>query len=164
MKEVNFDKISNLSRQDRYSEVLKAVESLLEGEPNLTANLSNIASLLKHSFDYYLWVGFYLYDTEKNNLVLGPFQGKLACTRIEIGKGVCGTSFKNNQSIIVDDVEKFPGHIFCDTSSRSEIVVPIVKNGKAAGVIDVDSSEYASFDDMDKKYLEILSAMISNLF
>lgn len=164
MIEVNFDKINRLSKQDKYSEILKSAEFFLKDENNLIANLSNIASLFKHGFDYYLWFGFYLYDSRKNNLVLGPFQGKLACTRIEIGRGVCGTAFQNKEAIIVDDVEKFPGHIFCDSSSRSEIVVPLIKDGNAIGVIDVDSSEYTAFDETDKKYLTKLSEMITGLF
>lgn len=163
MIEVNFDKITQLSKQERYVEVLKQGEALLKDESNLIANLSNITSLLKSSFDYYLWVGFYLYDNEKNNLVLGPFQGKLACTRIEIGKGVCGTSFKNREAIVVDDVNKFPGHIFCDSASKSEIVIPIFRNNEVAGVLDVDSAEYSSFDDIDKKYLTKLSLIISGI-
>lgn len=98
-----------------------------------------------------------------NNLVLGPFQGNLACTRIEIGKGVCGISFKNRETIVVDDVNKFPGHIFCDSASKSEIVVPIFKDSEVAGVLDVDSAEYSSFDDIDKKYLTKLSLIISGI-
>lgn len=164
MIEVNFDKITQLSKQERYSEVLKLAEALLKGENNLIANLSNIVSLLKYSFDYYLWVGFYMFDKEKNNLVLGPFQGRLACTRIEIGKGVCGTAFKDKETVVVDDVNKFPGHIFCDSASKSEIVIPIFRNGEAAGVLDVDSADYSSFDDVDSKYLNELSLIISRIF
>ncbi len=164
MIEVNFDKITQLSKQERYSEVLMQAEALLKGENNLIANLSNIVSLLKYTFNYYLWVGFYLYDAEKNNLVLGPFQGRLACTRIEIGKGVCGTAYKNRGTIVVDDVNKFPGHIFCDSASKSEIVIPILKNENAVGVLDVDSADYSSFDDVDRKYLNKLSLIISRIF
>ncbi|MFA7359633.1 MAG: GAF domain-containing protein [Candidatus Kapaibacterium sp.] len=164
MIEVNFDKITQLSKQERYSEVLKQAEALLKGENNLIANLSNIVSLLKYSFDYYLWVGFYMFDKEKNNLVLGPFQGRLACTRIEIGKGVCGTAFKDKETVVVVDVNKFPGHIFCDSASKSEIVIPIFRNGEAAGVLDVDSADYSSFDDVDSKYLNELSLIISRIF
>lgn len=163
MIEVNFDIITKLTKQERYTEVLKQADALLKDENNLTANLSNISSLLKNSFEYYMWVGFYLYDSEKNNLVLGPFQGNLACTRIEIGKGVCGTSFKNREAIVVNDVNKFPGHIFCDSRSKSEIVVPLFKNSEVAGVLDVDSAEYSSFDDVDKKNLTELSLIISGI-
>lgn len=164
MIEVNFDKITQHSKQERYSVVLNQAEALMKDENNLIANLSNIVSLLKYSFDYYLWVGFYLYDEEKQNLVLGPFQGRIACTRIEIGKGVCGTAFKNRETLVIDDVNKFPGHIFCDSSSKSEIVVPVFRNDKIVGVLDVDSAVYSSFDAIDRKYLNELSLIISRIF
>lgn len=164
MIEVNFDKITQLSKQERYSVVLNQAEALMKDENNLIANLSNIVSLLKYSFDYYLWVGFYLYDEEKQNLVLGPFQGRIACTRIEIGKGVCGTAFKNRETLVIDDVNKFPGHIFCDSSSKSEIVVPVFRNDMIVGVLDVDSAVYSSFDAVDRKYLNELSLIISRIF
>ncbi len=164
MIEVNFDKITQLSKQERYSIVLNQAEALMKDENNLIANLSNIVSLLKYSFDYYLWVGFYLYDEEKQNLVLGPFQGRIACTRIEIGKGVCGTAFKNRETLVINDVNKFPGHIFCDSSSKSEIVVPVFRNDKIVGVLDVDSAVYSSFDAVDRKYLNELSLIISRIF
>ena len=164
MIEVDFENIKQLSKKEKYTAVLKQAESLLQGEQNLIANLSNIVSLLKYSFDYYLWVGFYFFDKENNNLVLGPFQGKVACTRIEIGKGVCGTSFQNKEAIVVDDVNKFSGHIFCDGDSKSEIVIPILKENEVAGVIDVDSSDYSSFDEVDKIYLTELSNLISKHF
>jgi len=163
MIDVDFNNIKLLSKKERYTTVLKQVDSLLEGENNVIANLSNIVSLLKNSFGYYLWVGYYLYDEEKNNLVLGPFQGSLACTRIETGKGVCGTSFQNKESIIVEDVTKFPGHIVCDSKSNSEIVVPILSGENALGVLDVDSADYSSFDEIDKIYLEELARKISNI-
>lgn len=164
MIEVNFDKITQLSKQERYSVVLNQAEALMKDENNLIANLSNIVSLLKYSFNYYLWVGFYLYDEEKQNLVLGPFQGRIACTRIEIGKGVCGTAFKNRETLVIDDVNKFPGHIFCDSSSKSEIVVPVFRNDMTVGVLDVDSAVYSSFDAVDRKYLNELSLIISRIF
>lgn len=163
MIKVDFNNIKLLSKKERYTTVLKQVDSLLEGENNVIANLSNIVSLLKNSFGYYLWVGYYLYDEDKNNLVLGPFQGSLACTRIEKGKGVCGTSFQNKESIIVEDVNKFPGHIVCDSKSKSEIVVPILSGDNALGVLDVDSADYSSFDEIDKIYLEELAGKISNI-
>ncbi|MFZ4592493.1 MAG: GAF domain-containing protein [Ignavibacteria bacterium] len=163
MIEIDFSNIKLLSKKERYTTVLKQVDALLESENNVIANLSNIVSLLKNSFEYYLWVGYYFYDEDKNNLVLGPFQGSLACTRIEIGKGVCGTSFRDKETIIVDDVNKFPGHIFCDSKSKSEIVVPIMNDGKAIGVLDADSDEFASFDEVDKIYLEELVMKISNI-
>lgn len=163
MIEVDFNNLKLLSKKERYTTVLKQVDSLLEGESNVIANLANIVSLLKNSFEYYLWIGYYLYDEDKNNLVLGPFQGSLACTRIEIGKGVCGTSFRDKKTIIVDDVNLFPGHIFCDSKSKSEIVVPIFRNEDLLGVLDADSAEYASFDEIDKIYLEELTKKISKI-
>ncbi len=163
MIEVDFNNLKLLSKKEKYLSVLKQADALLESESNVIANLSNIASLLKSSFEHYLWVGFYFYDEDKNNLVLGPFQGSLACTRIEIGKGVCGTSFRDKQTIIVDDVNLFPGHIFCDSKSKSEIVVPVMKGEEVSGVIDVDSAEFASFDEIDKIYLEELAKKISNI-
>jgi L-methionine (R)-S-oxide reductase len=163
MIEIDFNNIKLLSKKERYTTVLKQADSLLEGEKNVIANLSNIVSLLKNSFEYYLWVGYYLYDEEMNNLVLGPFQGSLGCTRIEIGQGVCGTSFLKKETIIVEDVNKFPGHIVCDSKSRSEIVIPILSNGNVLGVLDVDSADYASFDEIDKIYLEELAVKISNI-
>lgn len=163
MIEVDFNNLKLLSKKERYTTVLKQVDSLLEGESNVIANLANIVSLLKNSFEYYLWIGYYLYDEDKNNLVLGPFQGSLACTRIEIGKGVCGTSFRDKKTIIVDDVNLFPGHIFCDSKSKSEIVVPIFRNEDLLGVLDADSAEFASFDEIDKIYLEELTKKISKI-
>lgn len=163
MIEVDFNNLKLLSKKERYTTVLKQVDSLLEGESNVIANLANIVSLLKNSFEYYLWIGYYLYDEDKNNLVLGPFQGSLACTRIEIGKGVCGTSFRDKKTIIVDDVNLFPEHIFCDSKSKSEIVVPIFRNEDLLGVLDADSAEYASFDEIDKIYLEELTKKISKI-
>ncbi|MEI7483573.1 MAG: GAF domain-containing protein [Ignavibacteriota bacterium] len=163
MIEVDINNLKLLSKKERYTTVLKQVDALLENENNVIANLANVTSLLKSTFDYYLWVGFYLYDKDKNNLVLGPFQGSLACTRIEIGKGVCGTSFRDKETIIVEDVNNFPGHIFCDSKSKSEIVIPVLYDGKAIGVLDVDSAEYAFFDEIDKIYLEELVNKISNI-
>jgi GAF domain-containing protein len=163
MIEIDFNNIKLLSKKERYTTLLKQVDALLEGEDNLIANLSNIVSLLKNSFEYYLWVGYYFYDEKKNNLVLGPFQGSLGCTRIEIGKGVCGTSYAKKETIVVEDVNQFPGHIFCDSSSKSEIVVPLFKNNEVTGVIDVDSAEFSSFDEIDKIYLEELAVKISTI-
>jgi L-methionine (R)-S-oxide reductase len=124
MIEIDFNNIKLLSKKERYTTLLKQVDALLEGEDNVIANLSNVVSLLKNSFDYYSWVGYYLYDHKKNNLVLGPFQGSLGCTRIELGKGVCGSSYSRKETILVKNVNEFPGHIACDSRSKSEIVVP----------------------------------------
>lgn len=137
---------------EKYELLMKQVKSLLSKDDRLITNLSNFAAALKQTFNKISWVGFYLYDGEI--LYLGPFQGKVACTKIQIGKGVCGTAAAKGETIIVPDVNKFPGHIFCDPDSKSEIVVPMFKNNKLIGVLDVDSDFYNSFDETDKKYLE----------
>lgn len=142
----------NLSLSEQYRQLLLQVKSLLDKKENLISNLSNLTASLKQTFDKISWVGFYLFDGTK--LYLGPFQGKVACTNIEIGKGVCGTSALKKETIVVQDVNKFPGHIFCDPDSKSEIVVPILKDENLFGVLDLDSTEYNSFDEIDKKYLE----------
>lgn len=144
---------------EQYKLLIKQVKNLLDEKDNLVTNLSNFTAALKQTFPKISWVGFYLYDGSK--LYLGPFQGKVACTEIKIGSGVCGTSAQKLETIIVPDVDKFPGHIACDVDSRSEIVVPIVKDGKLFGVLDLDSTEYNSFDDTDKKYLEELVDYLS---
>jgi len=144
-----------------YKQLLPQINSVVADESNAIANMANVVAALKQTFSYYSWVGFYLFDKEANGLVLGPFQGKIACTRIDIGKGVCGTSFQKKESIIVKDVNQFPGHIFCDGDSKSEIVVPIIHHGDMIGVLDVDSHEYDSFDEIDKNYLEQLIHQIS---
>lgn len=137
---------------EKYELLMKQVKSLLSKDDRLITNLSNLAAALNQTFNKISWVGFYLYDGEI--LYLGPFQGKVACTKIQIGKGVCGTAAAKGETIIVPDVNKFPGHIFCDPDSKSEIVVPMFKNNKLIGVLDVDSDSYNSFDETDKKYLE----------
>uniref|UniRef100_A0A7V2ZKU3 GAF domain-containing protein n=1 Tax=Ignavibacterium album TaxID=591197 RepID=A0A7V2ZKU3_9BACT len=137
---------------EKYELLMKQVKSLLSKDDRLITNLSNFAAALKQTFNKISWVGFYLYDGEI--LYLGPFQGKVACTKIQIGKGVCGTAAAKGETIIVPDVNKFPGHIFCDPDSKSEMVVPMFKNNKLIGVLDVDSDSYNSFDETDKKYLE----------
>lgn len=138
------------TKEEKYRELLPQLHSLISPEPNLTANLANIAAALKQTFDFF-WVGFYL--TDGDELVLGPFQGPIACTRIRFGKGVCGTAWKESRTLIVPDVELFPGHIACSSESKSEIVVPIVKEGKVIGVLDIDSNVTDSFDDTDARYL-----------
>jgi len=131
--------------------------ALTSYETDLIANLGNVAAALKEQFGWF-WVGFYL--VKEDELVLGPFQGPVACTRIRKGKGVCGTSWEQAQTIIVPDVEKFPGHIACSSLSRSEIVVPLLRNGEVIGVLDVDSADYNQFDETDQKYLEQIVAGI----
>ena len=144
-------KVSKGTKEEQYQALIPQIKGLLEGETDLIANLANIAASLKEQFDW-LWVGFYL--VKKDELVLGPFQGPVACTRIQKSRGVCGASWLNAQTIIVDDVEKFPGHIACSSLSKSEIVIPIIINNTVAGVLDVDSEQLTFFDETDKKYLE----------
>jgi len=158
MSELIFvDKIATLDEQ--YILLVKQIKNLLVKEDNLITNLSNFTAALKQTFNKISWIGFYLYDGSK--LYLGPFQGKVACTQIKIGSGVCGTAAQKLETIIVPDVDKFPGHIACDVESRSEIVVPIVKQDKLFGVLDLDSTEYNSFNETDKKYLEELVDYLS---
>ena len=151
---------SSLSIEKRYIELSKQLRNLLNKNENLISNLANFAALLKQTFEKISWIGFYLFDGEK--LYLGPFQGKVACTLIQIGKGVCGTSAQKKETIIVPDVNKFEGHIFCDPDSKSEIVIPILKNEKLFGVLDLDSSSFNSFDETDKKYLEEFISFLSS--
>lgn len=148
-----------LNREDLYRELMPQIKALVEGEEDVTANLSNITAALKQAFGFF-WVGFYL--IKKGELVLGPFQGPVACTRIGYGKGVCGTAWKNKETIIVPEVDKFPGHIACNAASRSEIVVPVFKNEEVAMVLDIDSDRPDDFDDTDKKYLTELSELITS--
>ena len=145
------------SKQQQYQSLIPQIKSLLQGEPNLIANLANVAAALKQQFNQ-LWVGFYL--VKENELVLGPFQGPVACTRIKKGKGVCGAAWANAATLIVPDVEKFPGHIACSSLSKSEIVIPFFKNNSVAGVLDIDSNELNGFDETDKKYLEEIVGLI----
>lgn len=142
------------SKTEQYEALIPQVKGLLEGEPNLVANMANVAAALKEQFGWW-WVGFYLVDKD-DELVLGPFQGPVACTRIKKGRGVCGTTWQKAETIIVPDVEQFPGHIACSSLSKSEIVVPIFKNGTVIGVLDVDSEHHDHFDATDKQYLEAI--------
>jgi GAF domain-containing protein len=149
------------SKEELYNSLLPQIQSLLEGENDLVANLANVSAALKMSFPSFSWVGFYLKKGE--GLVLGPFQGKPACVRIAVGKGVCGTAAERKETVIVPDVTQFPGHIFCDPNSRSEIVVPMMK-GDLLGVLDIDSTRLNNFDESDKKYLEELVQMLVKIF
>jgi GAF domain-containing protein len=139
------------SKEEQYLALLPQIKGLLEGETDLIANLANVAAALKEQFDW-LWVGFYL--VKNDELVLGPFQGPVACTRIRKGRGVCGSSWAKEETLIVPDVEKFPGHIACSSLSRSEIVIPLMKNKEVVGVLDVDSTELNTFDKTDQLYLQ----------
>jgi len=150
--------ITKGTKEEQYESLLPQIKALLEGEPDLVANLANVAGALKEQFNW-LWVGFYLVKSDE--LVLGPFQGPVACTRIRKGKGVCGTSWAKAQTLIVPDVEKFPGHIACSSLSRSEIVVPIIRNNKVIGVLDVDSIEPDQYDNIDQDYLEQITELIN---
>ena len=144
--------------EKKYINLEKQLKSLIEGEQNITAILSNVTAALSQTFKW-LWVGFYV--VEDNELVLGPFQGPVACFRIKKGEGVCGAAWKDKKTLLVPDVEKFPGHIACSSLSKSEIVVPVFKNkNKVFGVLDVDSDELNTFSETDKKYLEKIVSII----
>ena len=150
--------IAKGTKEEQYESLLPQIKGLLEGEPDLIANLANITGALKEQFNW-LWVGFYL--VKDDELVLGPFQGPVACTRIKKERGVCGASWAKAQTLIVPDVEKFPGHIACSSLSRSEIVIPIIRDNKVLGVLDVDSIELGQFDSTDKTYLEQIVDLIT---
>src|SRR5574344_1537626 len=136
--------ITHKDKEGIYSELLPQIESIISHEMDIIANQANMSAILKDAFKF-LWVGFYRVDIEKNELVLGPFQGPLACTRIKYGRGVCGTAWKEAKTLIVPDVDKFHGHIACSSASRSEIVIPIIKNEKIIGVLDIDSEKLDNF-------------------
>ncbi|HVG41690.1 MAG TPA: GAF domain-containing protein [Chitinophagaceae bacterium] len=146
------------TKTEQYEALLPQIKGLLEGERDLIANLANITAALKEQFGW-LWVGFYL--VKGDELVLAPFQGPVACTRIKWGRGVCGTCWQKGQTLIVPDVEKFPGHIACSSLSRSEIVVPVLRHENVVGVLDVDSQEFNKFDQTDQHYLEQIIELIS---
>jgi L-methionine (R)-S-oxide reductase len=146
-----------IDKSERYAALLPQVEALMVGESDLYANLANVAAALRQTFGFF-WVGFYL--VKGSELVLGPFQGPIACTRIGLGKGVCGTSWKQKQTLIVPNVDEFPGHIACSSDSKSEIVVPGFKNGEVSFVLDVDSDSLADFDSVDEKHLNSLVRFI----
>jgi GAF domain-containing protein len=146
------------TKEEQYLELIPQIAALLEGEPDLIANLANITAALKEQFGW-LWIGFYI--VKENELVLGPFQGPIACTRIKKGKGVCGTAWEQMKTIIVQDVNQFPGHITCSTLSKSEIVLPLIRNNEVIAVLDVDHSLYASFNKTDELFLtEIIDLIV----
>lgn len=149
--------INRGSKEEQYRALVPQIAGLLKGETDLTANLANVSAALKEQFDYF-WVGFYLVKGEE--LVLGPFQGPVACTRIARGKGVCGAAWARGEALIVPDVDAFPGHIACSSLSRSEIVVPLFNKGRIMGVLDVDSAELDSFNETDQRYLEEIVKLI----
>lgn len=151
-------KILKGSKEEEYQALLPQIKGLLSGETDLVANMANVAAALKEQFKWF-WVGFYL--VKNNELVLAPFQGPVACTRIRKGQGVCGSSWSQAETLIVPDVEKFPGHIACSSLSKSEIVVPVKRNGEVVAVLDVDSDAYNYFDETDRKYLKEIVKLIN---
>lgn len=159
--EDNMQELNNIypdNKQDMYQLLKEQMKSMLEGEKDVIANLSNCSALLNEALTDINWVGFYL--MKKNELILGPFQGKLACIHIPIGKGVCGTAVKTKKIQLVKDVHEFPGHIACDSASRSEIVIPLMLQDKVIGVLDIDSPSVARFDEVDAKELEEIAQLI----
>ena len=140
-----------MTKENRYDELYRQIRSILEGETDPVANMANTAALIHETFGFW-WTGFYI--VKDNQLVLGPFQGPVACTRIPFGKGVCGSAWKRQETIVVPDVEEFPGHIACSSLSRSEIVVPIFEGNDVKAVLDIDSKELSTFDETDRLWLE----------
>lgn len=153
--------IAQGSKEDQYLSLIPQIKGLISGETNQVANMANIAAALNEQFNFF-WVGFYLVEGEQ--LVLGPFQGPVACTRIAYNKGVCGTAWAKRETLVVPNVEEFPGHIACSSLSKSEIVVPILRDGNCIGVLDVDSAELNTFDETDVKYLpQIIKYFVENI-
>lgn len=148
---------ANATKEEKYQSLLPQLEALVSGENDLIANLANISSALKETFGFF-WVGFYL--VKEGQLVLGPFQGTVACTRIKFGKGVCGTAWQEKRTLVVPNVDEFPGHIACSSASKSEIVVPILHKGEVIGVLDIDSDSFNDFDSTDQYYLEKVAGLI----
>lgn len=149
-----------VSKEDKYKSLLPQIKALISGETDQMANLANVSAALKEGFGFF-WVGFYL--VKGRELVLGPFQGPVACTRIGFGKGVCGTAWKEKKTLVVPDVEAFPGHISCNAASRSEIVVPGFKDGEVYAVLDIDSEHLDAFDQTDQRFLEALMIMMEEI-
>ena len=143
--------IQGSTKQERYEALLPQIKAVVEGEPDLIANMANVSAMLHETFGFW-WTGFYRVEGEE--LVLGPFQGPMACTRIKKGRGVCGTAWQKEETQVVPDVDKFPGHIACSSASRSEIVVPVFRESKVIAVLDIDSAQLATFDETDRHYLE----------
>lgn len=151
---------NNLTLDEKYQALLPQIKSLITVEDKLISNLANLTAVIKQTFEKISWIGFYFSDGDK--LYLGPFQGKVACTSIEFGKGVCGKAAVERKPIVVLDVNKFPGHIFCDPDSKSEIVIPVFKKDKLFGVLDIDSNDYNSFNEVDEKYLSEVCQFLSS--
>lgn len=151
-------KLSRGNKTEQYRSLIPQISALIEGENDLIANMANVCAALKEQFNFF-WVGFYM--VKGDELVLGPFQGPVACTRIRKGKGVCGSSWNEAKTVIVPDVEAFPGHIACSSASKSEIVIPVIRNGLVIGVLDVDSDQLNSFDETDATFLNEILELIS---
>lgn len=157
--ETTFSPYTSLPKEERYKTILPLIRGLIEGEDDSISLLANVAAALNESFGWF-WIGFYM--VKDNQLHLGPFQGPVACTRIAKGKGVCGTAWAQAETQVVPNVELFPGHIACSSQSRSEIVVPIIKEKNVIGVLDIDNRELSTFDETDRKYLELLCKDIAS--
>ncbi|MBQ3251397.1 MAG: GAF domain-containing protein [Bacteroidales bacterium] len=148
-----------MNKADKYTTIFQTIQALVEGESDIIANMANMSALLHEEFGFW-WTGFYRVEQESDQLVLGPFQGPVACTRIPFGKGVCGTAWERAESVIVPDIHKFPGHIACSSASNSEIVVPVFQGKKVIAVLDIDSTEFNTFDQTDKEWLEKIVSLI----
>ena len=148
-----------MNKADKYTTIFQTIQALVEGESDIIANMANMSALLHEEFGFW-WTGFYRVDQESDLLVLGPFQGPVACTRIQFGKGVCGTAWERAETVIVPDVHQFPGHIACSSASNSEIVVPVFQGKKVIAVLDIDSTEFNTFDQTDKEWLEKIVTLI----
>lgn len=148
------------SKEERYATLLPQLQSIVEDETDVIANMANLSACLMDTFHFW-WVGFYRVEPSGKELVLGPFQGPLACTRIRKGRGVCGTAWERAETIVVPDVDQFPGHIACSSASRSEIVVPLIHQGAVWGVLDIDSEHLNTFDQTDKEWLEQVAKLLS---
>ncbi|MCD7978334.1 MAG: GAF domain-containing protein [Tannerellaceae bacterium] len=153
--------VKGQSKREKYLVLLPQIKALIEGEKDVIANMANVVAALNQTFHFF-WVGFY--QVKEEVLVLGPFQGPVACTRIQFGKGVCGTSWKERQPVLVPDVNQFPGHIACNSASKSEIVVPVMIEGEVVAILDIDSDEFDSFDATDVIYLERICALLAKTF
>lgn len=148
-----------MNKADKYTTIFQTIQALVEGESDIIANMANMSALLHEQFGFW-WTGFYRVEQESDQLVLGPFQGPVACTRIQFGKGVCGTAWERAETVIVPDVHQFPGHIACSSASNSEIVVPVFQEKKVIAVLDIDSTEFNTFDQTDKEWLEKIVTLI----
>lgn len=155
----NLHLVDSEDKKERYDSLIPQIKALVGGESDLIANLANIAAALKFGMNFF-WIGFYL--VKENELVLGPFQGPIACTRIKKGKGVCGTAWAEKRIVVVENIEEFPEHIACSSDSKSEIVLPVIKNGEVIMILDVDSNQLDDFDDVDAQALEQITTLITS--